>query len=153
MHLTLHTDYALRTLLYLTHFPDRRVGTTEISNAFSISKHHLVRVVQTLAESKFVTANMGRGGGITLAMPANEIRIGDVVRACEPNFKMVECFEVESNTCPIISVCGLKAPLAEAINKFLESLNQYTLADMTRTASHEHFVQLLDFQPQVSNSG
>ncbi len=150
MHLTLHTDYALRTLLYLTHFPKRRIGTAEISSAFEISKHHLVRVIQTLAESGFVTVNMGRGGGIMLSLPAEEIRIGDVIRACEPNFKMVECFEVESNTCPIISVCGLKAPLAEAVSRFIDTLNQYTLADITRKGSHEHFVQLLNFEPASS---
>ncbi len=152
MHLTLHTDYALRTLLYLTHFPDRRIGTLEISTAFNISKHHLVRVVQTLADAEFVTASMGRGGGISLTIPPDQIRIGDVVRACEPNFKMVECFEVESNTCPIISVCGLKAPLADAINKFVEALNQYTLADIIRKDSQDHFVQLLNIQPVVSKT-
>lgn len=150
MYLTLHTDYALRVLLYLAHFPERRVGTQEISNAFCISKHHLVRVVHTLAEHGFVTANMGRGGGVALAMPPETIRVGRVVRACEPNFRMVECFDKESNTCPIISVCGLKAPLHEALQAFLESLDKYTLAEIAKSASRAHFIQLLHPKEAVS---
>lgn len=146
MHLTLHTDYALRVLLYLTHFPERPVGTAEISTAFGISKHHLVRVVQTLALHQFVTATAGRSGGVALAKPAAEIRLGDVVRACEPNFKMVECFEKESNTCPIVPVCALKSPLRDALNSFLTTLDAHTLADVANPRQHNRFISLLQSQ-------
>ncbi len=146
MHLTLHTDYALRVLLYLNHFPARPIGTAEISRAFDISKHHLVRVVQTLALHNFVTATAGRTGGVTLAKPAAQIRLGDVVRACEPNLKIVECFELESNTCPIVSICGLKSPLREALQSFLKSLDAYTLADVANPQQQNRFVKLLNPQ-------
>ena len=143
MYLTSHTDYALRVLLYLAHFPERQVSTREISGAFGISKHHLVRVVQTLAQHRFVKARTGRNGGVALARAPRQIRVGDVVRACEPNFNMVECFDAESNTCPIVPVCGLKAPLHEALRRFLEALDEYTLADIAGSASHKQFVTLL----------
>ena len=48
MQLTVHADYALRVLLYLGSHPDRVISTQEISKAYGISKHHLVRVVQRL---------------------------------------------------------------------------------------------------------
>lgn len=143
MHLTLHTDYALRVLLYLAHFPQRRVSTEEISKAFGISKNHLVRVVHDLAEHQFVTATMGRKGGVALAATPDKIHVGDVVRACEPNFKIVECFELESNTCPIVPICGLKAPLQAALEQFMKTLDAYTLADIGGTSSHTRFVNLL----------
>jgi Rrf2 family nitric oxide-sensitive transcriptional repressor len=146
MHLTLHTDYAFRILLYLTHYPERPIGTAEISTAFGISKHHLVRVVQTLAQHQFVTATAGRSGGVRLAKPAAEIRVGDVVRACEPNFRLVECFDKESNTCPIVPVCGLKAPLRSAMDAFLQSLDEYTLADVANPRQHTRFINLLQSQ-------
>ncbi len=146
MHLTLHTDYALRVLLYLTHFPERPVGTAEISTAFGISKHHLVRVVQTLAQHHFVTATAGRSGGVALAKPAAEIRLGDVVRACEPHLKIVECFETESNTCPIVPVCALKAPLRDALHAFLTTLDAHTLADVANPRQHHRFIRLLQSQ-------
>ncbi len=143
MHLTLHTDYALRVLLYLAHFPDRRVNTREISDAFGISKNHLVRVIQNLAEHNFVSTTMGRGGGVSLLASPDKIRLSDVVKACEPNMNMVECFDKESNTCPIVPVCGLKAPLRAALESFLATLDQYTLADAVQTVSHNRFAKFL----------
>ena len=50
MQLTLHSEYALRVLLYLGARPDRTVSTKDISAAYGISKNHLVRVVQTLGD-------------------------------------------------------------------------------------------------------
>ena len=143
MDLSLHTDFGLRVLLYLAHFPDRRVGTQEISRAYGISKNHLVRVVQTLAQAGFVRAHPGRGGGVSLARPPNKILLGDVVRACEPNFRLVECFEQESNRCPIVPGCGLKSPLRNALQAFFLELDRYTLADLVRTDSTSKFVQLV----------
>jgi len=143
MHLTLHTDYALRVLLYLAHYPERRVHTREISDAFGISKNHLVRVVHALAARNFVVAVPGRNGGVALATAPDKIRLSDVVRACEPNMHLVECFDKESNTCPIVPVCGLKAPLRAALDSFLATLDGYTLADAVRKATDRRFAQFL----------
>jgi Rrf2 family nitric oxide-sensitive transcriptional repressor len=143
MQLTVHTDFALRVLLYLTHFPERRVGTEEISTAYGISKHHLVRVVQTLAEAGFVHATVGRGGGVTLSLEPKDIRLGQVVRATEASFRLVECHDEATNTCPIVSVCGLKGLLDTALDAFLRELDRYTLADLVKPRSRDKFIQLV----------
>jgi Rrf2 family transcriptional regulator, nitric oxide-sensitive transcriptional repressor len=136
--LSLHADYALRVLVYLGTHPDRIVTTREISNAYRISKNHLVRVVQTLAGSGYVDIHAGRSGGVTLAREPHMIRLGDVVRDTEPNLRLAECFDMETNTCPIVSVCGLKAMLNQALTAFLSALNQYTVADvLDRGNRHE----------------
>jgi len=143
MQLTLHTDYALRVLLYAAHFPERRVGTEEVSRAYGVSRHHLVRVVQTLAAGGFVTVSVGRAGGLALARPTAQIRIGDVVRATEASFRLVECHHPAENTCPILPVCGLKPVLDEALQAFLASLDRYTLADLIEDRSRKRFVNLV----------
>lgn len=143
MQLTVHTDYALRVLLYLAHFPERRVGTEEISTAYGISKHHLVRVVQTLAEAGFVHATVGRGGGVTLSLEPKDIRLGRVVRATEASFRLVECHDEAANTCPIVSVCGLKSLLDTALDAFLRELDRHTLADLVKPRSRDKFIQLV----------
>ena len=60
MHLTLHADYALRTLLYLALHPGRVVPTAEVSRAYGISKHHLVRVAQGLG-ARLTARNADKG--------------------------------------------------------------------------------------------
>jgi Rrf2 family nitric oxide-sensitive transcriptional repressor len=130
MQLSLHADYSLRVLVYLGAHPNRVVTTTEISEAYRISKHHLVRVVQTLAEHEYVQIHAGRSGGITLNREPLLIRLGEVVRIAEPNMRLVECFDRKTNTCKIAPVCALKGMLKEALDAFIASLNRYTLADI-----------------------
>jgi Rrf2 family nitric oxide-sensitive transcriptional repressor len=129
--LTLHADYAFRVLLYLASHPDSPViSTEEISGSYGVSRHHLVRVVQTLSEHGYVKLTPGRSGGISLARKAHQIGLGEVLRDVEPNLRIVECFDPKTNTCPIIDVCDLKSVLNEALNAFITTLDRYTLEDL-----------------------
>lgn len=129
MQLTLHSEYALRVLLYLGSRHGEIISTKEISSAFGISKNHLVRVIQTLGDASYLHVTPGRGGGVSLAMEPSLIRLGDVVRKAEPTFRIAECFDAERNTCVIAPVCSLKPVLTEALNSFL-TMDRYTLADL-----------------------
>ncbi|MFT9316539.1 MAG: Rrf2 family transcriptional regulator, partial [Acetobacter orientalis] len=60
MRLTLYTDYALRTLLYLGIHADRRVSIREIALAYGISENHLVKVIHNLGRGGFVATHRGR---------------------------------------------------------------------------------------------
>jgi Rrf2 family nitric oxide-sensitive transcriptional repressor len=130
MQLSLHADYALRVLIYVGSHPDTKVTTTQISSAYGISQNHLVRVVQTLGKQGYLRVTQGRFGGMVLARNPGEIRLGQVVRDAEPNMRLVECFDRETNTCPIVGVCGLKAHLRNALEAFLAELDRHTLADL-----------------------
>jgi Rrf2 family transcriptional regulator, nitric oxide-sensitive transcriptional repressor len=135
MQLTLHGEYALRVLLYVGTQAERLSSTREISDAYGISKHHLVRVVQTLSEHEYLKVHPGRGGGIALGREPGAIRLGDVVRDAEPNLRLAECFDRKSNRCVLTPVCSLKPVLNEALNGFLAILNRYTLADLLADGS------------------
>ena len=130
MQLSLHADYALRVLLYLGTHPGEVVSTHRVSTAYGISRNHLVRVVQTLAEHGYVRVTPGRSGGAVLARDPARIRLGDVVRHAEPSLRLVECFDEATNTCPIVAVCSLKRRLHEALEAFLAELNRHTLGDL-----------------------
>jgi Rrf2 family nitric oxide-sensitive transcriptional repressor len=127
MQLTQFSDYAMRTVLYLGCRPERLISVDEISRAYGVSRHHLVRVAQSLTELGVVSAQRGRGGGMRLAKKPAEINVGWLIRQTEPHFHLVECFNLETNTCPIVAACGLKGALQRAQEAFLEVLDQYTL--------------------------
>ena len=130
MQLSLHAEYALRVLLYLGAQPDRVVPTAEISDAYGISRNHLVRVMHTLSEDGYLRLIPGRAGGVTLAKDPHLIRLGDVVRQAEPTLRLAECFDIKTNTCVIAPFCSLRPVLKEALTSFLTTLNAYTLADL-----------------------
>lgn len=150
MNLTLHTDYSLRILLYLAEHTDRAVATREVSEAYGVSWNHLVRVVQTLQAHGFVKTSAGRGGGMSLARDAAAINIGEVVRVTEPNFRIVECFDVAANTCRILPVCSLRGVLEKALESFFQVLDGYTLADLARMKGSQ---KISDFLPVQALAG
>ena len=130
MQLTWFTDYGLRLLLYAAAHPDRRVTVAEVARAYQISRDHLMKVSQRLTQLEMIHATRGRGGGVQLAVDANTLKLGAVVRALEPDMNLVECFSPLTNTCRISPACRLKGALLQARRAFLESLDAYTLADV-----------------------
>lgn len=133
MRLTLHTDYALRLLMLLALEPEEIHTVEEAARRYGISRNHLNKVVQTLSQAGFVESMRGRGGGIRLARDPERINLGDVVRATEDGFDLVQCFDRERNECIVAPVCGMRGPLEEALAAFLNVLDRYTLADAMRS--------------------
>lgn len=130
MRLTVHTDYALRLLMLLAMEPDDLHTIEEVARRYRISRNHLMKVVQTLAQSGFIDGVRGRSGGVRLSRPAESINLGDVVRATEDSFALVECFDHGRNACLVTPACGLRGPLDEALRAFLGVLDRYSLADL-----------------------
>jgi Rrf2 family nitric oxide-sensitive transcriptional repressor len=131
MQLTTFTSYGLRTLMYLAAQPDRMCSVREIAEQYVISRNHLVKVAHRLAQLGYITSSKGKGGGIRLAENSATLKIGDLVRSLEPHMHIVECFSKETNSCKITNSCKLKHYLFEANESFVETLNHYTLADVT----------------------
>ncbi len=130
MQLTQYTDYSLRVLIFLGINPGRRCTITEISEAFKINRNHLVKVVHNLSSTDWVKTIRGKSGGMELAMPPDQINIGNVVDYTEPNSTLLECFDVETNTCPILPACALRHALYKAQKAFMDVLASYTLEDI-----------------------
>ncbi|WP_457391967.1 Rrf2 family transcriptional regulator [Roseateles sp. P5_E1] len=143
MRLTAFTDYSLRVLMFLAAEPDRRATVGEICAAFDVKANHLTKVVHHLAKRGWVSTVRGKGGGLTLARPAAQIRIGEVVRDTEGQALPAECFSAEASHCAIVNHCRLKGVLGEAVQAFHAVLDRYTLADIT--ANRQQLVQLLHF--------
>ena len=132
MKLTSFTDYSLRVLMYLAAEPTRRATIAEIAGVFDISEHHLVKVVHFLGKQGWIETVRGKGGGILLALPAEAICIGKVVRDTEGAAMPAECFSEDGGNCIISGACRLKGVLGEAVKAFYAVLDRYTLEDISR---------------------
>lgn len=131
MRLTNYTDYALRVLIYLAvKDSDEKSTITEITEAYNVSRNHLMKVIHQLGKIGVIETTRGRGGGIVLAKQPEEITIGSIVRETEEDFHMVECFNSGTNHCVLSPVCGLRSVLGEALAAYLAVLDKYTIADI-----------------------
>lgn len=132
MRLAQHTDYALRMLIHAALRDPELVTVPEVADAFGLSFAHLQKVAQTLSAHGYLETVRGRAGGIRLARPAEEIRIGKVVSVTEPDFQLAPCIQPGERDCPIYEPCTLRNALKDASDAFLAELNQWTLSDLIR---------------------
>lgn len=122
MRVTVFSTYTLRTLMYLASHPDRFVTIAEVAAAYGISANHLMKVVQHLAAKGLVQTLRGPHGGLRLALPADTIRIGDVIRGTEPDW--MPPARAAKPDCPLPSV------FSRALAAFMAVLDGCTIADL-----------------------
>ena len=130
MKLTFYSDYSLRLLVYVSVKREALVTIQEVADAYGISKNHLMKVAFELGRKGFLETVRGRGGGLRLARPPEKIGVGEVVRAMEEDFTMVECFDPSINQCVITGPCRLRGVLSRALKAYFAVLDEYTLADL-----------------------
>ncbi|MFM0000083.1 MULTISPECIES: Rrf2 family transcriptional regulator [Paraburkholderia] len=135
MRLTDYTDYSLRVLLYLAVRGSGLSTIQDISDAYGISKNHLMKVVQQLGELGWVETVRGRNGGLRLAEQTNALTVGEIVRATESDFALVGCFpdqHGERRGCVITAQCRLRNTLEAARNAFLAELDRHTIGEVAQ---------------------
>lgn len=131
--LNLSTDYALRTLLFLARDPARQGSCREVAQFYDISADHISKVVQHLAHAGMIRAGRGRGGGLRLGRPAEEITVGEVVELFEGPVSLLECVSREG-VCIIQPGCRLRRILEDAGRELMERLKSVTLAELVATS-------------------
>lgn len=129
MRLTSFTDYGLRMLMRMASEPGRAFSTAELAKEFGLSRNHLAKIAQRLAQAGLVETRRGSGGGAALVLSPAEIRLGAVVRILEAGQPLVECFD-PGGACTLNARCRLKSRLRAAEAAFIANLDRWTLADI-----------------------
>lgn len=128
MRLSLQTDYALRTLMYLASVSNRAT-IAEVAAFFQIPAPNVAKVVNQLARLGYVRSVRGIGGGIELGTATEAITIGEIVEAFEGSMHLLECVGTEA-VCVIQSYCKLRNVLARAEQVQVDYLKSVKLSDV-----------------------
>lgn len=139
MQLTKQTDFAFRVLIYLASKPAQDLSQIQtIAARFDISRSHVMKIVQKMANSGLIESVRGQGGGLKLAKPASQINLRAVVELMETTLSPVNCHEP---MCLIENSCLLKTYLYQAQESYLAHLGQFSLGDIVNSqVRHEIFV-------------
>lgn len=112
--------------------PGQVVRIEDVSKAYGISRAHLLKAARQLGQIGFLENIRGRSGGVRLALPPEEIIVGQVVRHTEGDLDLVECFNSDTNSCPLIGACELSLVFQDGLKAFLSILDKVTIADLVK---------------------
>jgi Rrf2 family protein len=102
-------EYGLQALLYIAAVPQGKyVLTREVASQCGLSYHFLGKILHDLVKNRLLTSQKGPSGGFTLAKPADEITLLDVINAIEGRDFLSACvlglsYCGEPNPCPVHS--------------------------------------------------
>ena len=130
MRLSKTTNYAIRILLDCALAEPNLVKVAEISERRDITLQNTFKIVHLLSRAGFIRAVRGRHGGVRLARPASEIRIGDVVRAME--ILHLEIERDESGSTAQGQLAALDQLFDNALGAFISVLDEHTLEQMIK---------------------
>lgn len=136
--------YALRMLYDLAvHQEEGYVSLKDIADRQSISKKYLEQIVPLLNKTGLLRTNRGNRGGYMLAGKAEEITVGDVLRATEGSLAPVACLEFEPNECARASECStlfVWEGLYKTITDYLDSITLKTIIDKSTSLGGDYCI-------------
>jgi Rrf2 family protein len=136
MHLSKKAEYALRAMIQLGIASELGVATisgTELADSNRLPLKFVERILQELRDAGLVEAKRGKLGGYSLLKPADQIRVGDLVRLMDGRLAPICCaseFAYERCTCPDEDHCGLRMLMIDVRNAIANILDRYTLAQV-----------------------
>ena len=132
MLLSRYSDNSVRLLMHLALRGQGYVTVRQAAEHGGMSRNHLMKVSQHLAQLGYIHMVRGKGGGMRLARDPAMIRLGDLITQTEPTLNIIQCERID---CPIPGNCIFKKCILEARDRFIEVLNTYTLADITANSN------------------
>lgn len=133
--LTNKGKYGLKAMVHLAgQTPGEPALISEIASKNHIPKKFLDAIMSELRTAGLIHSKKGRGGGITLARPAHEIRVGAIIRALDGPLAPIACaspnFYRRCDDCSDEEACAVRLMMIEVRNAMSDILDRRTLAEM-----------------------
>jgi len=125
------TDYGVRALRVLVQ-SGRQMSSREIAEDAGIPRAYLRLIIARLARSGIVSVREGAAGGIKLGRPPMEIRLLDVVKACQGGVTVSRCM-FRGKPCVFRSRCRLRRKLKGLESQVERFLGEITMAELGGT--------------------
>lgn len=120
-------EYALRAAVYLASQRGTPRTTQEIAAATKVKIAYLSKVMQGLGRRGLVQSQRGLHGGFTLARPAEELTVLDIIAAVDPIPRITSCpLGIKGH----INLCPLHRRLDQAMKLVEDALQKSTLAEL-----------------------
>jgi Rrf2 family transcriptional regulator, iron-sulfur cluster assembly transcription factor len=134
MKLTRGGEYGIRGVLYLAQHEDGKVSMlSAIAKTQDVPPRFLAKIFQALAKAGVVKSHRGAKGGFSLARPAREITVRDVIEAVEGPVLLNVCL-AGPGECARDTMCPMHSIWSEAQEKMMSVLAKSNFADLAKAA-------------------
>ncbi|GAB4521625.1 MAG: Rrf2 family transcriptional regulator [Anaerolineales bacterium] len=124
MQITRQADYAIRAIMYLANLGNgERASTSQIATEQHIPPSFLAKIVSQLSIAGLLNTTRGAHGGVSLARPASDITLLEVVEAIDGPILLNECVGV-GNTCTFSNDCPLQSVWCDAQKDLVTRLHE-----------------------------
>ena len=136
------TIYAFKALIHLAGIPSGQpVLIADLAKDENIPRKFLEFILLSLRKGGLLQSRIGKGGGYSLALPANKISIGSVVRILEGDIAPVPCLSTTNyarcEECQDEVTCGIRLTMIDVNIALANVLDGLTLADMVERSEIE----------------
>jgi Rrf2 family iron-sulfur cluster assembly transcriptional regulator len=137
MKISAHEEYGLRCLVQLAHTQVSGLSLTlnQIAEREGLSVANAGKLMGVLVKAGLVQSQRGVNGGYTLARPASEIRLNEVIRVLDEDTvdRFCQTHSGVLDTCIHTSDCGIR-PVIVGLHEIVQSaLSEITLAQLIGT--------------------
>jgi len=129
--ITRDTDYAVRALIYIARSRKRVTSVATLVEELKMPKPFLRKILQILHREKILRASRGYGGGFSLALPADKIYLGDLIRIFQGTLKLNECI-FRKKLCPHRNTCSLKKEIDDIERYVVSKLESVTIDSLLK---------------------
>jgi Rrf2 family protein len=128
-----HTDYATRIILHLSMLgAGAQITAGEVARKRLLPRAFVRRIVRRLGTAGILRTSRGAGGGISLARPASQISLFDIVQAMEGGLAFNACVNNPS-ACPLAAVCPVQCAWTQITGQIAESLKSVRFDRLAKT--------------------
>jgi Rrf2 family protein len=131
MKLSTRARYALRMMVELAKKTGggQKVSLSEVAASSDLSRKYLEQLAMGLKQASLISGTTGKGGGYVLAMPAEEVRIGQIVEAAIGPINVVDCVQ-KPEMCMKSDFCDCRKIYGRINDRITEVLDEFSLADL-----------------------
>ncbi|MDV2495467.1 MAG: Rrf2 family transcriptional regulator [bacterium] len=108
----------------------------EIAGAWGLPESFLAKVLQKLAKAGILESHKGNMGGFSLARPADEITLCEIIEALQDPI-VASGFEEREDPDRRMELPPLEPIIHEATDKVRDVFREYTIADLTMVKAVE----------------
>jgi FeS assembly SUF system regulator len=124
------TDYAVVALAQMALRPERQVNATRLAEDTGVPQPTAAKVLNLLAKGGLLASQRGAAGGYTLARPAAEISVAEIIQAMDGPIALTACVDGASDSCGVESLCPMRGNWDRVNTAIHTALDGVTLADM-----------------------